>query len=128
MPLDSKADGEPSGPGRPPIESQIAEAARETRVAHELADREDAVPWPELEGRLNRIEDALATIAGDDQLDPGVSSVLRDLHDQLTSHLVAAAGLKAVEVSPAAIVDVLRRAADATDRGLETVSRRGPGL
>lgn len=97
---------------------QLAQVRRESRAAYRLAEGE---PSHELESLLSQVEEALAKIAGDDRLDPHVIATLRALRDQLTSHLVAAASLEAIELPRTTVVDVLRRAAWATEKGLDSV-------
>lgn len=106
------------------IDGQIEQVRRRSRAAHRIADQGPDTAPHELEGLLSQVEETLGTIAGDDRLDAGVTAKLRSVHDQLTSHLVAAASLEAIEFSRAAVVDVLRRAAEATEKALESVSDR----
>lgn len=106
------------------IHGQLEQVRRRSRAAHRIADQGPDTAPHELEGLLSQVEETLGTIAGDDRLDAGVTAKLRSVHDQLTSHLVAAASLEAIEFSRAAVVDVLRRAAEATEKALESVSDR----
>lgn len=100
---------------------RLEQVRRRSEAAHRLADEPEGASSHDLEGLLNQVEEALAAIAGDDRLGPAVTATLRGLRDQLTSHLVAAASLEAIALPRAAVVDVLRRAAEATEKGLESV-------
>lgn len=100
---------------------RLEQLRRRSEAAHRLADEPEGASSRDLEGLLNQVEEALAAIAGDDRLDPEVTATLRGLRDQLTSHLVAAASLEAIALPRSTVVDVLRRAAEATERGLESV-------
>lgn len=100
---------------------RLEQVRRRSEAAHRLADEPEGALSHDLEGLLNQVEEALAAIAGDDRLGADVTATLRSLRDQLTSHLVAAASLEAIALPRAAVVDVLRRAAEATEKGLESV-------
>lgn len=70
---------------------------------------------------LSQVEETLAVIAGDERLAPQVTATLRAMRDELTSHLVAAASLEAIELPRTTVVDVLRRAAEATEKRLDSL-------
>ena len=106
------------------VRLQLERVRLGSRAAHRLAEQSESDP-DVLEGLLNEVEEGLASITGDDRLDPFVTATLRSVHDDLTSHLVAAASLEAIELPRAAVVNVLRRAAEATEKGLEAVRVSG---
>lgn len=100
---------------------QLDQVRRESQAAHRLAADRRCEPSHELESLLSQVEETLATIAGDERLEPRVTATLRAVLDQLTSHLVAAASLEAIELPRTTVVEVLRRAAEATEKGLNSV-------
>lgn len=106
------------------ILGQLEQVRRRSHVAYRMADECASTTPRELERILTQVEDILGTIACDERLDAGVTATLRSVRDELTSHLVAAAGLEAIELPRAAVVDVLRRAAATTEKGLKAVSTR----
>lgn len=100
---------------------QLDQVRRESQAAHRLAADRHGEPSHELETLLGQVEETLATIAGDDRLEPHVTATLRAVRDQLTSHLVAAASLEAIALPRTTVVNVLRRGAEATEKGLDAV-------
>ncbi|GAC1592991.1 MAG: hypothetical protein NVS3B21_13460 [Acidimicrobiales bacterium] len=103
------------------LDFELERVRRVSQAAHRLAAERPGEPSHELETLLSRVEETLATIGGDDGLEPRVTATLRAVRDQLTSHLMAAASLEAIEVPRATVVDVLRRATVAIEEGLDSV-------